>query len=173
MRIRFFQDGPAISKPLRSRSNQSNLPVLQEPFPGRQLGSIMSHWSSLAINWSPPGHIFIPQRTWLASCWSAMNCKTHLQWEIESNFSIKCWMQIRNCLRFASMHQPLCERCEKTRTPHVQIKCETVNRRGQSADAYSILSTITFLSHWLMLMFTLILTGCCHNFGFRFSKTDS
>ena len=84
----FFKDGPAISNPLRSRSNRSNLPVLQEPFPGRQLGSIMSHWSSLAINWSPPGHIFIPQRTWLASCGSAMNYKTRLQWKLRAIFQL-------------------------------------------------------------------------------------
>ena len=45
---------------------------------------------------------------------------------------------------------------------------QSITRVNQSADAYSILSIITLHSHWLMLMFTLILTGCCHNFGFLF-----
>ena len=150
----FFKDGPAISKPLRSRSNQSNLPVLQEPFPGRQLGSIMSHWSSLAINWSPPGHTFIPQRTWFASCGSAINYKIRLQWEIESNFSINCWKQIRNCFGFASIHLTLCDRPRKLlhrmEKSSAKQSITRVNHSCQSPDAYSILSLNTLHSNWLL-----------------------
>ena len=153
MRTRLFQDGPAISKPLRSRSNQSNLPVLQEPFPGRQLGSIMSHWSSLAINWSPPGHTFIPQRTWFASCGSAINYKIRLQWEIESNFSINCWKQIRNCFGFASIHLTLCDRPRKLlhrmEKSSAKQSITRVNHSCQSPEAYSILSLNTLHSNWL------------------------
>ena len=154
MRTRFYQDGPAISKPLRSRSNQSNLPVLQEPFPGRQLGSIMSHWSSLAINWSPPGHTFIPQRTWFASCGSAINYKIRLQWEIESNFSINCWKQIRNCFGFASIHLTLCDRPRKLlhrmEKSNAKQSITRVNHSCQSPDAYSILSLNTLHSNRLL-----------------------
>ena len=161
IRTEFFKMDQPCRSLLEVAANQSNLPVLQEPFPGRRLKSILSHWSSLAINWSPPGHTFIPQRTWFASCGSAINYKIRLQWEIESNFSINCWKQIRNCFGFASIHLTLCDRPRK------------LLHRMEKSSAKQL---ITRVNHPTLIaschLILCILIGCCHSFGFRFSKTD-